>query len=77
MNEAQLKKQRADDEATAFDESNEARLAMGLPELKKGQTKPKNEDLDFLKLEAGQILTDYILMENKLTNTTMPVKTGK
>jgi carboxyl-terminal processing protease len=35
--------------------------------LKKGQAKPKNEDLDFLKREAGQILTDYITLDNKFT----------
>jgi carboxyl-terminal processing protease len=72
LNEADLKKQRDDDEAKSLEESNMARTALGLPTLKKGQTKPKNEDLDFNKIEAGQILTDYILIDNKLTNNVSP-----
>ncbi|EHQ27377.1 carboxy terminal-processing peptidase [Mucilaginibacter paludis] len=68
LNEQALKKQRDEDEAKALEESNTARAALGLPVLKKGQAKPKNEDLDFNKIEAGQILTDYILMDNKLSS---------
>jgi len=44
---------------------------MGLPALKKGQPKPTNEDLDFLKREAGQILTDYISFDNRFTGGTV------
>jgi len=40
---------------------------MGLQPLKKGAAKPKKEDLDFLKREAGQVLTDYISLDNKFT----------
>jgi carboxyl-terminal processing protease len=69
LDEAQLKKQRDADEKKSFDRENERRVAMGLPALKKGQPKPTNEDLDFLKKEAGQILTDYIGLDNKLTGT--------
>jgi carboxyl-terminal processing protease len=69
LNEEQLKKQREVEEKKSFDNENERRVAMGLPALKKGAPKPRNEDLDFLKKEAGQILTDYILLDNKMTST--------
>jgi len=68
LNEAALKKQRDADEEKSLSRENIVRVAMGYPALKKGQAKPKNEDLDFLKKEAGQILTDYITLENKMTN---------
>lgn len=74
LNEGDLKKQREEDETKNLEQSNLLRSAMNLPLLKKGQTKPKGEDLDFNKLEAGQILTDYILMDNKLTSTPAPAK---
>jgi carboxyl-terminal processing protease len=67
LNEAQLKQKRDDDEKTALEKNNARRIALGLPPLKKGQTKPKSEDLDFLKREAGQILTDYITLDNKIS----------
>jgi carboxyl-terminal processing protease len=69
INEQQLKVQRDADEKKSFENDNLRRVAMGLPALKKGQSKPRNEDLDFLKREAGQILTDYIGLDNKLTST--------
>ncbi|RVU01759.1 tail-specific protease [Mucilaginibacter limnophilus] len=69
LNEAQLKKERDADEEKSFTRNNLRRVAMGLPALKKGAAKPRNEDLDFLKLEAGQILVDYINLENKLATT--------
>ncbi|RYY33600.1 MAG: tail-specific protease [Sphingobacteriaceae bacterium] len=68
LNEAQLKKERDEDEAKSFERSNQRRVAMGLPALKKGAAKPRNEDLDFIKAEAGQILVDYINVENKVAN---------
>jgi carboxyl-terminal processing protease len=67
LNEAQLKQQRDTDEKKAFEQNNLRRVALGLPALTKGQTKPKNEDLDFLKREAGQVLTDYITLDNKVS----------
>ncbi|MBD1363601.1 carboxy terminal-processing peptidase [Mucilaginibacter sp. ZT4R22] len=67
LNEAQLKQQRDADEKKAFEQNNLRRVALGLPALTKGQTKPKNEDLDFLKREAGQVLTDYITLDNKVS----------
>ncbi|MBL4675531.1 MAG: carboxy terminal-processing peptidase [Mucilaginibacter sp.] len=65
LNEAELKKQRDGDEQKAFERNNLRRVALGLRPLKKGEAKPKNEDLDFLQKEAGQILTDYITLGNK------------
>ncbi|RWY52443.1 carboxy terminal-processing peptidase [Mucilaginibacter gilvus] len=67
LNEAQLKQQRDTDEKKAFEQNNLRRVALGLPALTKGQAKPKNEDLDFLKREAGQVLTDYITLDNKVS----------
>jgi carboxyl-terminal processing protease len=68
LNELELKQKRDADEKKAFENNNLRRVALGLPALKKGQTRPKNEDLDFLKREAGQILTDYITLDNKITS---------
>lgn len=77
LNEATLKQQREADDQKAFERNNLKRVAVGLPSLKKGETakaadklmpSSKNKtDLDFLKVEAGQILTDYITMDNKYT----------
>lgn len=67
LNEEKLKAERDEQEKKSFDDDNARRVAMGLPALKKGQPKPRNEDLDFLKVEAGQILTDYISLGNNLT----------
>jgi len=68
LNEQELKKQRDADEDKAFQRDNDKRVAMGLKPLKKGEAKPRNEDLDFLKIEAGQILTDYINLGSKYTS---------
>jgi carboxyl-terminal processing protease len=67
LNEDQLKKQREAEEKKSFENDNLRRVALGLPALNKGQLKPRGEDLDFLKIEAGQILTDYISLDNKFT----------
>ncbi len=67
LNEAKLKEQRDADEKKAFERNNLRRVALGLPALKKGQVKPKNEDMDFLQKEAGQVLTDYLTLGSKLT----------
>jgi carboxyl-terminal processing protease len=68
LNEAELKRKRDADEKIALEKNNARRTALGLPALKKGQIRPKNEDLDFLKREAGQILTDYITLDNKISS---------
>lgn len=72
LNEAKLKAQRDADDKKQFEENNQRRVAMGLPALKKGESKKRGDDLDFLKREAGQILTDYISLDNKFTSTTAP-----
>lgn len=68
LNEQKLKQERDADEAKAFEHNNLRRVALGLAPLKKGQVKPKNEDLDFLQKEAGQVLTDYITLDSKMTS---------
>ena len=60
LNEAALKKQREADDQASFERTNQRRVAMGLPALKKGDRATRDEDLDFVKREAGQILTDFI-----------------
>jgi carboxyl-terminal processing protease len=60
LNEAELKKQHDEDDAKSLAHDNARRLALGLKPLVKGETRPKDKDADFLKIEAGQILTDYI-----------------
>ena len=75
LNETELKKQRDADEAKAFERDNLKRTALGLKPLKKGETKPRKEDLDFLKLEAGQVLTDYINLGSN-TAVTQPVRSS-
>ncbi len=67
LNEAKLKKQRADDEQKTLERDNAVRVGLGKQPLKKGEAKPKKEDLDAFKVEAGQILTDYISLENKVS----------
>ncbi|MDB5159416.1 MAG: tail-specific protease [Mucilaginibacter sp.] len=74
LNEQQLKKQRDDDEQKTLNRDNELRVALGFKPLKKGEAKPKKEDLDPLKLEAGQILIDYINMDTKVTKNGTPAK---
>jgi carboxyl-terminal processing protease len=75
LNEQKLKEQRDSDEKKSLERNNQRRAALGLPALKKGEARPKNEDLDFLKMEAGQILTDFVNLEkaSKLTNNVTPV----
>jgi carboxyl-terminal processing protease len=58
LNETALKKERDADEEKSFERNNQRRAALGLKVLKKGESRPKNEDLDFLKVEAGQIVID-------------------
>ena len=76
LNETVLQKERNDDDRRLFERNNLKRIALGLTPLKKGETasaadKKKlgkgDPNMDFLKIEAGQILTDYISLDNKLT----------
>ncbi|HVV54009.1 MAG TPA: carboxy terminal-processing peptidase, partial [Mucilaginibacter sp.] len=69
LNEQKMKKEREEEENRNFDRDNAKRVALGFKPIIKGEKAPKDEDLDFLKIEAGQILTDYINMGGKYTNT--------
>ncbi|MCC8424960.1 carboxy terminal-processing peptidase [Mucilaginibacter sp. UR6-11] len=75
LNEQQLKKQREEDELKTLNRDNDLRVALGYKPLKKGEAKPKKEDLDPLKIEAGQILIDYINLDTKVTRIGTPAKT--
>lgn len=59
LNEVQLKKERDDQEAKVLLRENQRRAAKGLPPLKKGEARPK-DDVDFIRDEGLQILADYI-----------------
>jgi len=81
LSEDAMKKQRDADEQKSFERTNLKRVAAGLPALKKGETAKeadkalgpkKYANLDFLKVEAGQILTDYITLDPKYSNVTHP-----
>ena len=60
LNEPALKKQHEEDDAKSLAHDNARRAALGLKPLAKGEKQAKDKDADFLKIEAGQILTDYI-----------------
>ena len=59
LNEAQLKKERDEQEAKSLLRENQKRAAKGLAPLKKGEIKPK-EDIDFIRDEGLQIIADFI-----------------
>ncbi len=59
LNEVQLKKQRDEQEAKVLERENQRRAAKGLPALKKGEARPK-DDVDFIRDEGLQIMADYI-----------------
>jgi carboxyl-terminal processing protease len=69
LNEQQLKKQREADEKKTSERDKlrrQALEALGLGPIKKTKARTK-DDLDFLKVEAGQILIDYMNLDTKLT----------
>jgi carboxyl-terminal processing protease len=59
LNEVQLKKERDEQEAKVLARDNQRRAAKGLPPLKKGEAKPK-DDVDFIRDEGLLIMADYI-----------------
>lgn len=59
LNEEQLKRERDAQEAKSLQRENQRRAAKGLPPLKKGEAKPK-DDVDFIRDEGLQIMADYI-----------------
>jgi carboxyl-terminal processing protease len=71
LNEQQLKKQREADDKKTSEREKTRRIAAGLPIDIKVKTK---KDLDFLKVEAGQILIDYMNLDTKLTRINTPAR---
>ena len=72
LNLDKLKSEREKDEQKTFERDNALRIALGRPALKKGEAKPKKEDLDAIKFEAGQILVDYITIADKVARVNKP-----
>ncbi len=61
LNEAQLKKERDEQEAKNLARENQRRASKGLPPLKKGEVKPKDE-YDFILDESLKTMGDFIHM---------------
>ncbi len=59
LNEAQLKKERDEQEARNLVRDNQRRALRGLPPLKKGEVKPKEEN-DFIQDESLKTMADFI-----------------
>jgi carboxyl-terminal processing protease len=59
LNETQLKKERDAQEATTLARENAIRTGRGLPLLKKGETRTK-DDSDFIRDESLKIMADFI-----------------
>ena len=59
LNEEQLKKERDQQEAQTLARDNQRRALRGLPPLKKGETKPK-DDVDFIEDESLKVMGDFI-----------------
>ena len=59
LNEEQLKKERDLKEAQTLARDNERRKLRGLPPLKKGETKVK-DDVDFIEEESLNVMADFI-----------------
>ncbi|NEU08920.1 tail-specific protease [Flavihumibacter sp. R14] len=62
LNEAQLKKERDEQEARNLARDNAVRKAHGLEPLKKGEARPKDE-VDFIRDESLQIMADLIQLQ--------------
>lgn len=64
LNEAELKKEREDQEAKTLARDNERRAARGLPPLKKGETDTKHkDDSDFVRDECMKVMADFIRLQ--------------
>ncbi|WP_423146464.1 carboxy terminal-processing peptidase [Rubrolithibacter danxiaensis] len=59
LNEEKLKKERDEQEARTLARDNQRRALKGLPPLKKGEPKPK-DDVDFIQNESLNVLVDFI-----------------
>lgn len=62
LNEALLKKDRDEQEVKSLARENQRRASKGLPPLKKGEPKPK-DDIDFIRDESLQIMADFIKLQ--------------
>ncbi|MCD0487804.1 carboxy terminal-processing peptidase [Pedobacter sp. MC2016-14] len=67
LNVKEFKLMRDQNAAATLAQSNKLRTAIGLPVLKAGEIRTKTDDLDFMKLEAGRILTDFIFLNTNRT----------
>ena len=63
LNEVALKKERDEQDVKSLERQNQRRVSMGLPLLKKGEPKPK-DDIDFIRDEGLRIMADYIQTKN-------------
>lgn len=61
LNEATLKKERDENEAKTLARNNQRRASKGLPPLKKGEAKPKDED-DYIMDESVRTMADFVRM---------------
>jgi carboxyl-terminal processing protease len=66
LNEAQLKKEREEQEARTLARDNQRRALQGLPPLKKGEPKPK-DDVDFIEDESLKVMADFIQLGSSRT----------
>lgn len=62
LNEAQLKREREEQEAINLRRTNQRRALKGLPALKKGEVAPKSEN-DFIQEESLKVMADFIQMK--------------
>lgn len=63
LNEAQLKKERDEDNKRTLFRDNQRRALLGLPPLQKGEVKPK-EEKDFVQDESLRVMADFIRLKN-------------
>lgn len=63
LNEAQLKKERDEQEAITLARNNQRRALQGLPALKKGEVMPK-ADNDFIQDESLKVIADFIQLKD-------------
>lgn len=60
LNAAKLKAQRDEQEAKALARKNELRASRGLPPVKKGDKKTKDDDFDFIENESLNVMADFM-----------------
>ncbi len=60
LSEVQLKKEREDQEVKRLARDNQRRAVKGLPPLKKGDPRPKEDALDYIQDESLEVMADFI-----------------